>query len=103
MIALGGERPVGFVSVSEPDDFIHHLHVDPKFLRHGIGRALLRALPGWPTTRFRLKCLSLNTAALAFYRAPGFAQVGAGRAEDQDYMVLEFAGETACESLRAIS
>ncbi|WP_080417206.1 GNAT family N-acetyltransferase [Burkholderia ubonensis] len=43
----------GFVSVWEPDHFIHHLYVHRPCHRRGIGRALLRALLGWPTTRYR--------------------------------------------------
>ena len=89
MVALDGERPVGFISVWEPDNFIHHLHVDPHLSRSGIGQALLSALPGWKVTRYRLKCVSTNEAALAFYRARRFTQVGEGRADDQDYLLLE--------------
>ncbi|AJX14006.1 acetyltransferase family protein [Burkholderia ubonensis MSMB22] len=58
-------RCAGFVSVWEPDHFIHHLYVDRSHHRRGVGRALLRALPGWPATRYRLKCLRANEAALA--------------------------------------
>ncbi|WP_080410222.1 GNAT family N-acetyltransferase [Burkholderia ubonensis] len=39
-----GARLAGFVSVWEPDHFIHHLYVDRSHHRRGIGRALLRAL-----------------------------------------------------------
>lgn len=68
MIALEGGTVAGFVSVWEADDFIHHLHVHPAFLRRGIGQVLLRALPDWPARPYRLKCVSRNTAALAFTR-----------------------------------
>lgn len=91
MAALDDRRLVGFISVWEPDDFIHHLHADPCFMRRGIGQALLSALPGWKTTRYRLKCVSANEAALAFYRAMGFTQIGEGRADGQDYRLLEVA------------
>ncbi|MBN3787888.1 GNAT family N-acetyltransferase [Burkholderia sp. Ac-20353] len=83
-------RLVGFVSVWEPDHFIHHLYVDRSQLRRGIGRALLHALPGWPATRYRLKCLRANEAALAFYRACRFAEIGAGSADDGEYLLLEW-------------
>ncbi len=65
LVALDGGRPVGFISVWEPTHFIHHLHVHPQFARRGIGQALLRALPGWSTTRYQLKCVRLNATALA--------------------------------------
>ncbi|TCW83991.1 GNAT family N-acetyltransferase [Burkholderia sp. SRS-46] len=86
---------VGFVSVWEPDHFIHHLYVDQQQLRRGIGRALLHALPGWPATRYRLKCLRANDAALAFYRACRFVEIGAGFSGDGEYLLLESAGERA--------
>ncbi len=79
---------VGFASVWMPEHFLHHLYVDPARLRDGVGRALLQALPGWPATRYRLKCLTRNLRALAFYRACGFVEVGAGTADDGDYLLL---------------
>jgi GNAT superfamily N-acetyltransferase len=78
MIALECGTVAGFVSVWEADDFIHHLHVHPAFLRRGIGQGLLRALPDWPARPYRLKCVSRNTAALAFYAANGFMPIGQG-------------------------
>lgn len=78
----------GFVSVWEPDAFIHHLYVSPGRQRQGIGRALLQAA-GWPRLPLRLKCLARNEAALAFYRAHGFVETGTGTADDGDYLVLE--------------
>ena len=88
-----GGRLAGFVSVWEPDHFIHHLHVDRPRHRSGVGRALLRALPGWPATRYRLKCLRANAPALAFYAACGFVEIGAGHAEDGEYLLLESGGK----------
>ncbi|KWE57278.1 acetyltransferase [Burkholderia ubonensis] len=87
-----GGRLAGFVSVWEPDHFIHHLYVDKSYHRRGIGRALLRALPGWPATRYRLKCLRANAPALAFYRASCFTEIGVGAAEDGEYLLLESSG-----------
>ncbi|AOI73423.1 GNAT family N-acetyltransferase [Burkholderia ubonensis] len=89
----GGGRLAGFASVWEPDHFIHHLYVDRSHHRRGIGRALLRALPGWPVTRYRLKCLRANAPALAFYRMSRFAEIGVGAAEDGEYLLLESSGD----------
>lgn len=85
-------RLAGFVSLWEPDSFIHHLYVDAAWLRRGVGQALLRALPGWPATPYRLKCLRLNVGALAFYRACGFTAIGSGVSEDGEYVLLESGG-----------
>ncbi|WLS04959.1 GNAT family N-acetyltransferase [Shinella oryzae] len=92
LVALDGQRITGFISVWEPDDFIHHLHVHPQFLRRGIGRTLLHSLPGWSIKPYRLKCVSLNTSALAFYADNGFRPTGRGVAEDHEYVVLQSRG-----------
>ncbi|WP_284343839.1 GNAT family N-acetyltransferase [Dyella mobilis] len=85
-------RLIGMISVWEPDQFIHHLHVDPSSFRRGVGSALLQALPGWPKTRYRLKCLCANTPALAFYRALGFTEAGSGATDEGEYLLLESTG-----------
>jgi GNAT superfamily N-acetyltransferase len=81
-------RPVGFIALWEPEQFIHHLYVERAWAGHGVGRALLQALPGWPATRFVLKCLCRNEAALAFYRACAFTEVGRGGEGDRAYLLL---------------
>ncbi len=75
----------GFLSVWEPDAFIHHLYVDRAFLRRGIARTLLNTLTG----RHRLKCLVRNEGALRFYDAMGFVEVGRGTSDDGDFVLLE--------------
>ncbi len=82
------EGIVGFVSVWEPERFVHHLYVAGTRLREGIGAALLRALPGWPAARYRLKCLVRNERALAFYRAHGFVEIDSGVSADGEYRQL---------------
>lgn len=89
LVACDQAQVVGFVSVWTPDHFIHHLHVDPAFQRQGVGRELLRSLPGWPGTSYRLKCLTANGPALAFYAANGFTQVGEGAAGRERFLLLE--------------
>jgi ribosomal protein S18 acetylase RimI-like enzyme len=84
----------GFISVWEPDHFIHHLHVDANLQGLGIGQALLRALPGRPGQSYQLKCLQRNERALAFYLHQGFVRIGAGSAEDGEYILLEWPGES---------
>ncbi|MDR0225433.1 MAG: GNAT family N-acetyltransferase [Burkholderiaceae bacterium] len=90
-VAVHGLRVVGFIALWEPDDFIHHLYIDRPWRRRGVGGRLLKGLPGWSATRFRLKCLCRNAAALAFYRAGGFAEVGSGGEGDEAYLLLESA------------
>lgn len=80
----------GFISVWEPDHFIHHLHVAADQQGRGVGQALLNALPGRPCQPYRLKCLQRNERALAFYLHQGFVKIGTGTAEDGDYVLLEW-------------
>ncbi|MGI4856470.1 MAG: GNAT family N-acetyltransferase [Janthinobacterium lividum] len=81
--------PLGFISIHVESRFIHHLYVAAGQQRRGVGIALLRALPGWPDVRYRLKCLSLNTAALAFYASCDFLPIGSGSSGSGDYLLLE--------------
>ncbi|MDE1993867.1 MAG: GNAT family N-acetyltransferase [Rhizobiaceae bacterium] len=75
----------GFMSLWEPDDFIHMLYILPDYQGRGAGKALLAALPQWPQRRYRLKCLVRNTRAIAFYRSLGFEIVGDGASPEGDY------------------
>lgn len=85
-----GSGIAGFISVWEPDHFIHHLHVAADQQGRGIGQALLNALPGRPAQSYQLKCLQRNERALAFYLHHGFVRIGAGVAEDEEYALLEW-------------
>ncbi|MGN6094136.1 MAG: GNAT family N-acetyltransferase [Luteibacter jiangsuensis] len=88
VVAEAADRIAGFISVWEPDDFIHHLFVDVGHMRQGVGRALLHALPGWPERAYRLKCLSRNQMALEFYQLHGFIETGRGSSDEGEYIVL---------------
>lgn len=88
-----GSDIAGFISVWEPDHFIHHLHVAANQQGRGIGQALLNALPGRPSQPYRLKCLRRNEGALAFYLRQGFVKIGTGVAEDGEYVLLEWPGK----------
>lgn len=81
---------VGFVSVWEPDNFVHHLFVHPDYIRNGYGKRLLgKAISGLflPVT---LKCQKRNTSALAFYKSLGWKEAGTGLAEEGEYSIMEF-------------
>ena len=86
-----GATIIGFVSVWEQDDipFIHHLFVAPNHQRKGIGELLMESLLTWLPPPYRLKCVSKNREALAFYRKHGWVEVGQGIGEDGEYLLLE--------------
>ncbi|MEK7953794.1 GNAT family N-acetyltransferase [Luteolibacter soli] len=80
---------LGFISLWEAENFIHHLFVCPDHLRQGIGLILLTDLQQRIPGPFRLKCLTANLPALAFYRDIGWTEVDQGTSDDGEYLLLE--------------
>jgi len=71
-VATMDKRIVGFVSVWEDGNFIHHLYVDPAHQNRNIGRALIdkcKEILGLPLS---LKCIEKNTGACSFYEKNGW-------------------------------
>ena len=89
-VAVGSnDEPEGFVSVWEPDAFIHHLYVRSRSRKRGIAKQLLNSLGTRLSKPWRLKCVRANDVALAFYLDHGWMEVSAGVGEDGPYAVLE--------------
>ena len=89
-VAVGpNDEPRGFISVWEPDGFIHHLYVRTDSRRQGIGGLLLGFLQGRVPTPWKLKCLRSNANAIAFYASHGWLEVGSGSGEDGPYALME--------------
>lgn len=80
---------MGLVGVWEPESFVHHLYVDVRFQRQGVGTVLLDALEGWLPKPWRLKCVQANHQALAFYHASGFRAIEAGQGRHGAYVLME--------------
>lgn len=87
-VAVVDGRPVGFVSWYAPDNFIHHLFVDPGWMGRGVGRALLEDCLGRMGRPAQLKCLHRNTLALLFYQQLGWHTVEEGESADGRYFLL---------------
>ena len=89
---LAGAGVVGMLSVWEGESFIHHLYIDARYRRRGLGSRLLadvtKRLPG----PFHLKCLVSNAEALAFYRRLGWRDAGMEPGPDGAAVVPELAG-----------
>jgi GNAT superfamily N-acetyltransferase len=89
-VAVGNDdHPPGFLSVWEPDSFMHHLYVRSDLRDRGIGTALLGYLSTRLPTPWMLKCLSANDRALAFYLSQGWRKVSSDVSEDGPHFVLE--------------
>ncbi len=79
----------GFASVWEPDDFVHHLFVLPKYAGRGFGSQLLAACTAGMKNPARFKCVSQNTKALAFYRAKGWQTLSIGESAEGEYQLMQ--------------
>ncbi|MEZ8285439.1 GNAT family N-acetyltransferase [Vibrio splendidus] len=70
-VAVSGDKALGFISIWEPESFIHHLYVCSRTLRSGAGSALLNTCKQhYPV--LTLKCLTANENAVGFYQSQGF-------------------------------
>ncbi|MBD1577026.1 GNAT family N-acetyltransferase [Vibrio sp. S11_S32] len=73
-VAVEGEDVIGFISIWEPECFIHHLFVRPQKLRTGVGLKLLTIGKQY-YSELSLKCLVANENAVGFYHSVGFTIV----------------------------
>ena len=75
LIAKVNSEIVGFASVWEQDNFVHHLFVAPSHQNQGTGAALLKTCHdtfGLPLT---LKCVEENSRACEFYEKNGWEPI----------------------------
>lgn len=63
---------LGFLSVYEPENFVHHLFIRTDQQGRGIGQELLNYRLANSQGSLSLKCLAANKQALAFYQHFGF-------------------------------
>lgn len=84
------KRVIGFISLWEPDNFIHHLFILPEFFRHGYGSQLLEVCIANTGRPVELKCVSLNTSALQFYQSKGWRTISRGVSPDGEYQLMRF-------------
>ena len=74
---------VGFVSIDQPERFIHNLFIDPAWQQRGIGTVLLREALAELRGTAQLTCAARNAAARAFYEHNGWVPVpGAGNHQE---------------------
>lgn len=69
---------VGFISIWEPDSFIHHHYVLPKCQSMGIGKMLHDTGVKMLTNPVKLKCLKGKERALDFYMNQGWVVIEDG-------------------------
>jgi len=82
-------KVVGFISVWEPDSFIHHLYIIPEYQNTGLGKLLLNYVINKLSMPISLKCLKLNIRGLSFYENSGWKAVDEGKDNLGEYVLLE--------------
>lgn len=80
---------VGFISIYEPDSFIHHLYVAEPYQGQGVGSALLHSLNAWVPMPWHLKCVARNEHALAFYCLRGWVEESRTQGPEEPYVLLK--------------
>jgi GNAT superfamily N-acetyltransferase len=102
LVAEDDDAIVGFISVWEQDaiPFIHHLFVAPNRQRKGIGKLLIQSLLTRLHPPYRLKCVTKNKGALAFYQKQGWIEIGQGIGDDGEYLLLELRNTLSFTNLR---
>lgn len=84
----GAGELLGFVSVFQPESFIHHLYVAKNHQGRGAGTALLDSLQSWLPMPWRLKCVERNESALTFYHSRGWTDEDRARGPEGRYVLL---------------
>ena len=80
---------VGFISVWEPENYIHHLFVLPKFANQGHGSSLLSICMKNIGRPAKLKCVSRNKNALEFYRRKGWETISTDIDSNGEYQLMQ--------------
>lgn len=72
LVARIGKELAGFVSLWQPDNFLHHLFVLPQYQARGVGKALVFESVRKFGLPMSLKCNKANTKACRFYEQLGW-------------------------------
>lgn len=83
------EKIIGFISVWEPENFIHHLFVLPEYAGRQIGSKLMSVCMQNIGRPAKLKCVSENTKALQFYRSRGWRTISFGATDEGEYQLMQ--------------
>ena len=89
-VATVKDKPVGFISAWEPENFIHNLFVQPSNIGRGIGTALLDVCLKKIGRPAKLKCLENNVSAKNFYLSRGWKIISNGEGPDGNYQLMKF-------------
>jgi GNAT superfamily N-acetyltransferase len=88
LVAVQGDRQVGFASIWEADNFLHNLFVHPQFQRRGIGKTLLACCENYFSGNPTLKCVKANTHANKFYQSQGWSVLSEAEGPEGPYLLM---------------
>lgn len=89
LVALNDDQIVGFISLWEPDNFVHNLFVDAAYQGQGIGQSLLHEAFNYIDTPARLKCKTRNKKAIRFYKKLGWQAITKAVDVPDPYILFE--------------
>ncbi|MDV3663088.1 GNAT family N-acetyltransferase [Elizabethkingia anophelis] len=87
--AIADGEIIAFISLWEPDNFIHYLFVSPLYQNKAIGLQLITYLSEVYGKPLGLKCLLENTNAVRFYKKNGFHEKYRGASAEGEYIYFE--------------
>ncbi|MFA0069598.1 GNAT family N-acetyltransferase [Vibrio breoganii] len=88
LLAVLDEKAIGFISIWEPENFVHHLYVSSEHHGKGVGSLLLTRAQSM-YGRLSLKCLAENQKAIRFYELRGFTKKAKHRDSIGEYYVMD--------------
>ncbi|KJG07010.1 GCN5 family acetyltransferase [Photobacterium angustum] len=93
LVAVSGGEVLGFISIWEPENFIHHLYISNNHQGKNIGTRLLEKAK-YLYSSLSLKCMMENERAIGFYSSNGFIKVQKGADSLGYYYLMEFSVQT---------
>ncbi|MEZ9949880.1 GNAT family N-acetyltransferase [Vibrio breoganii] len=88
LLAVLDEKAIGFISIWEPENFVHHLYVSSEHLGKGVGSLLLTKAQSM-YGKLSLKCLVENQKAVRFYELRGFSKKAKHRDSVGEYYLMQ--------------
>ncbi len=97
-VATVDDSPIGFIAISEAENFIHHLYVLPKYQNIGFGSQLHTLAIEKLKKPVKLKCVKKNHKAIAFYSRLGWEKINEGSDHTGEYFLMEYVGDNASKT-----
>jgi len=85
-LAKEDTEPMAFISIWEPEKFIHHLYVAPQHQGQGLGHCLIAHADKRFGRPLYLKCGEANTAVRSFYDRTGWVALSREIGPDGPYI-----------------